>query len=70
MLKARCVLIRRTVWHTFSEPTSCSWDKQMSRAQKVPANNSTLKRTGTEKFMRKKNQSFYPLYHPDSSQPL
>lgn len=43
MLKALCVLIRRTVWHTFSEPTSCSWDKQMSRAQKVPANNSTVK---------------------------
>lgn len=43
MLKALCVLIRRTVWHTFSEPTSCSWDRQMSRAQKVPANNSTLK---------------------------
>lgn len=39
MLKALCVLMRRTVWHTLSEPTSCSWDRQMSRAQKVPAGN-------------------------------
>lgn len=43
MLKALCVLIRRTVWHTFSEPTSCSWDKQMSRAQKVPATTALLR---------------------------
>lgn len=67
MLKARCVLIRRTVWHTFSEPTSCSWDKQMSRAQKVPANNSTLKKDWYREVHEKKNQSFYPLHHPYSS---
>jgi len=39
MLKARWLRMRSTVWEMFSVPTSCSWDRQMSSAQKVPGDN-------------------------------